>query len=344
MLGAGDAFLSGFLRGYLRGEQLSTCATWANACGAFAVSRLLCSPECPTWDELQHFLRHGSRERALRKDETINHIHWATTRRPQPRRFVALAATSRRDFEEFAGGTAVSDERLSGLLRLAVAALGQGARGEPGHGIILDQNLGREALFDAARLGLWIGRPAAVPGLQPDFGSWINEWPISHTVLVRLDLQDPAGRQQQCALLAVLHQASRKVGRELMIEIAGKGGVEAALAELYRLGIRPDWWLFDPQDASTLEAIEATIARHDPWCRGVALRAGAMAAAGLVAAAGWPLVRGLVIGVDALGAAPRRWLAGEISDADATAQMAEEFASIAALWKKGEEDEASGAP
>ena len=85
VLGAGDAFLSGFLRGYLRGEQLSTCATWANACGAFAVSRLLCSPESPTWEELRHFLRHGSPRRALRMDETLNHIHWSTTRRPQAR-------------------------------------------------------------------------------------------------------------------------------------------------------------------------------------------------------------------------------------------------------------------
>ena len=47
VLGAGDAFMSGFLRGWLSGEPLETCCAWANACGAFAVSRLLCSPEYP---------------------------------------------------------------------------------------------------------------------------------------------------------------------------------------------------------------------------------------------------------------------------------------------------------
>ena len=61
VLGAGDAFLSGFLRGWLRGEALETCCAYANASGAFAVSRLLCSPEIPTFPELQHFLQHGSR-------------------------------------------------------------------------------------------------------------------------------------------------------------------------------------------------------------------------------------------------------------------------------------------
>ena len=62
-------------------KSLETAATWANACGAFAVSRLLCSPEYPTCEELQFFLKNGSKHRALRKDEAINHIHWATTRR-----------------------------------------------------------------------------------------------------------------------------------------------------------------------------------------------------------------------------------------------------------------------
>ncbi len=50
VLGAGDAFMSGFLRGWLKDEPFETCATWANACGAFAVSRLLCSPEYVKWD------------------------------------------------------------------------------------------------------------------------------------------------------------------------------------------------------------------------------------------------------------------------------------------------------
>ena len=81
VLGAGDAFMSGFLRGWLRDEPLETCCAYANANGAFAVSRLLCSAEYPTWAELSRFLKRGSPHRALRRDETLNHIHWATTRR-----------------------------------------------------------------------------------------------------------------------------------------------------------------------------------------------------------------------------------------------------------------------
>ena len=52
ILGAGDAFMGGFLRGWLRDEPLDMCCTYANACGAIVVSRHACSPEAPSWFEL----------------------------------------------------------------------------------------------------------------------------------------------------------------------------------------------------------------------------------------------------------------------------------------------------
>ena len=39
VLGAGDAFMSGFLSGWLRQEPWETCAQYANACGAVVVTR-----------------------------------------------------------------------------------------------------------------------------------------------------------------------------------------------------------------------------------------------------------------------------------------------------------------
>ncbi|MFH1810126.1 MAG: 5-dehydro-2-deoxygluconokinase, partial [Pseudomonadota bacterium] len=56
VLGAGDAFLSGFLRGWLRDEDLFTCARYANACGALVVSRHGCAPAMPTRVELDDYL------------------------------------------------------------------------------------------------------------------------------------------------------------------------------------------------------------------------------------------------------------------------------------------------
>lgn len=61
-LGAGDAFLAGFLERFLRGASPEDALEAGNACGAIVASRLLCSTSCPTLTELEAFLqehRHG---------------------------------------------------------------------------------------------------------------------------------------------------------------------------------------------------------------------------------------------------------------------------------------------
>ncbi len=47
VLGAGDAFISGFLRGWLKDESYEKCCAYANACGALVVSRHGCAPAIP---------------------------------------------------------------------------------------------------------------------------------------------------------------------------------------------------------------------------------------------------------------------------------------------------------
>ncbi len=57
VLGAGDGFMSGLLKGWLTGEDWPTSLKFANACGAFAVSRHGCTPAYPSWEELQYFFK-----------------------------------------------------------------------------------------------------------------------------------------------------------------------------------------------------------------------------------------------------------------------------------------------
>ena len=189
VLGAGDAFMSGFLRGWLRDEPIATCCAYANAGGAFAVSRLLCSAEYPTWPELRRFLDRGSPHRALRHDEDLNHIHWATTRRAQPATLMALAIDHRAQLEKIADEAGAPRERIGVFKRLAVEAAARVAAGRPGFGMLLDGKYGREALFRAADHDFWIGRPVEEPGSRPlDFefggslGAKLIEWPIGHTI------------------------------------------------------------------------------------------------------------------------------------------------------------------
>ncbi|MDH3196129.1 MAG: 5-dehydro-2-deoxygluconokinase, partial [Hyphomicrobiales bacterium] len=332
VLGAGDAFMSGFLRGWLCDESLATCATWANACGAFAVSRLLCSPEIPTWAELQYFLENGSPHRALRHDAQINHVHWSTTRRPQPSRLMVLAIDHRAQMLAMAEAVGAPPERISAFKTLAVEATARIADGRPGYGVLLDETYGRKAMVLAAENGLWIGRPVEDPGSRPlrfevsqDIGGRINEWPVTHTVkcLAFYHPDDnPALKAEQTDKLQTLHEAVRRAGRELLVEIiASKNGpldnntTARVLAELYAFGIKPDWWKLEPQASpGAWQGIEKVVSANDSRCRGIVLL-GLDAPQdklleGFAACTDIPLVRGFAIGRTVFNSAASKWLAG----------------------------------
>jgi 5-dehydro-2-deoxygluconokinase len=354
VLGAGDAFMSGFLRGWLKGEKYEICATWANACGAFAVSRLLCSPEYATWEELQFFLRNGSSHLALRKDEAINHIHWATTRRVQPDKLLAFAIDHRKQLEDMADKLGASREKIAPFKRLAIQAIGKVSGGKPGFGTLLDDTYGREAMFDAAKLNLWVGRPLEQPGSRPlrfeftqDVGARLVEWPVTHTIkcLAFYHPDDPQElRDEQAQKLRTLYEAARKVGRELLVEIiASKNGpmdertIARAMTELYALGIKPDWWKLEPQPlAAAWDEIGKVIDKNDPRCRGIVLL-GLEAPEdelkkGFEAVAGKKHVKGFAVGRTIFNEAATEWLQGTIGDEAAVSMMADKFAKLVQIW------------
>jgi 5-dehydro-2-deoxygluconokinase len=355
VLGAGDAFMSGFLRGWLGGEDLVTAATWANACGAFAVSRLLCAPEYPTFTELQFFLKNGSKHLALRKDEAINHVHWATTRRRDIPLLMALACDHRVQLEDIASKTGTDVSRINAFKVLAVQAAARVAAGRDGYGMLIDEKHGREAMFEFARHPFaWLGRPVELPGSRPlrfefsqDIGSQLVDWPVDHCIkcLCFYHPDDPeALKREQQEKLRALFEAARKVGRELLVEIiAGKHGkvdddtIPRALEELYALGIKPDWWKLEPQaSAGAWAKVEETIVANDPFCRGVVLL-GLEAPlneleAAFAATAQAPIVKGFAVGRTIFVHAAEQWLAGKMSDEQAIDDMARRFEELTGAW------------
>ena len=355
VLGAGDAFMSGFLRGWLRGEPHATSATWANACGAFAVSRLLCAPEIPTWTELSYFLEHGSKERALRKDAEINHVHWATTRRREIPSMKALAIDHRSQLEDMAGGDAQKLARIPELKVLAVKAAAQVANGRDGFGMLLDDKYGRDALYAASAIpNFWVAKPIELPGSRPlqfefsqDLGSRLVEWPVDHCIKV-LCFYHPDDavelREVQIAKLRAAYDAARKVGRELLVEIiSSKHGAlkddtaARALTDVYAAGIKPDWWKLETQPGvEAWRQIDAVIEANDPFCRGVVLLGldapQSELVAGFAAAKTARSVKGFAVGRTIFGDAARAWLDGRIGDDEAVAMMAQRFAGLVAAW------------
>jgi 5-dehydro-2-deoxygluconokinase len=349
-LGAGDAFLAGYLLGYLRDEPHERSARYGNACGALAVSRLLCSAEFPSRQELDHYLYYGSERRALRTDPQLNHLHWVTTRRRGPAGVRALAVPAAAEPGE---ATPEAAQRRSRLELLAAEAAAQVAAGHTGLGLLLEGAAAPATLRRAQDAGLWLARQVAQPLSRPiefagaaSLAVHLTEWPSAVTAACRCQYhsQDPRElREAQERNLLRLAAACRAQGRELLLEISagGAGALQGdsdarALARLYELGIRPDWWVLEPQRRGTSwESCARVIGASDPYCRGilVALRAPAAQQLPLVAAAATSAaVRGFIAGGSIIDDVAPAWLAGQKSAESVIAEISERFRTLVEAW------------
>jgi 5-dehydro-2-deoxygluconokinase len=352
VLGAGDGFMSGLIKGWLDGEPWPVALKYANACGAFAVSRHGCTPAYPSWEELQFFLGRGVVTPALRKDDALEQIHWSTNRRHVWPEVRAFAFDHRSQLEDLPGATPA---RIGAFKELCLDATLQVADGQPGYGLLCDSRLGRSALQRAAGQGLWIARPVEWPGsrpltlepeIGPDFGG-LSEWPLEHAVKVLCfchpeDAVDM--RAEQEAVITRLFHACRRNRLEMLLEVIPSkvGPVDdmttARLIErFYDIGIYPDWWKLEPmQTAAAWKATCDAITTRDPHVQGIVVlglgQSEAELASAFALAARQPLVKGFAVGRTIHADVGRAWLAGEMDDATAVAKMAANFRRLCGIW------------
>lgn len=355
VLGAGDAFMSGFLRGWLRELPLETCCELGNAAGAIVVSRHGCAPAMPTWPEMEFFRSAKERPFRLREWEELEHLHWATTRAHSYPELTVLAVDHRVQFEDLARELGADAGRIGDFKALALRAVDQVARGDDRFGVLLDGRYGADALAEAAGYPYWIGRPIELPQSRPlefecsaDVATELAVWPVGHVVkcLVFYHPDDEAGlREQQEAQLLRLFDACRKTGHELLMEVIAPKGmavdghtIARALQRLYDLGIKPDWWKLEPSDdPRAWRNIEAVILKNDPLCRGVVLL-GLSAPqeellASFKAAAPVQTVKGFAVGRTIFNDVARGWFAGELDDEAAIASLAERLTVLVEAWR-----------
>ncbi len=352
VLGAGDGFMSGLIRGWLDDEPWPVALKYANACGAFAVSRHGCTPAYPSWEELQFFLKRGVRNPALRKDAELEQIHWATNRRKRWNEVKAFAFDHRIQLEDIPGATPA---KIAAFKELCLDATLAVADGREGFGLLCDSRLGRTALYRAAGKGLWIGRPVEWPTSRPltlepeigaDFGG-LSEWPLEHIVKVLCFCHPDDAPEMQAAqedVVQRLSQACRRNRLELLLEvIPSKVGPVAddttakLINRFYDIGIYPDWWKLEPMqsDAAWTRTCH-TIAKHDPHVQGIVVlglgQSEAELAAAFRLAALHPLVKGFAVGRTIHGDVGRDWMAGIVDDTTAVATMADNFRRMCQYW------------
>lgn len=366
VLGAGDGFFSGLLKGWMLAETIDNvdwplALKYANACGAFAVSRHGCTPAYPSVEELEFFLERGVVQKDLRNDPALDQIHWSTTRHTRTdgdwSTMRVFAFDHRVQLEEMDGYTI---ERGGEFKELCLKAATQVQDGQEGYGILCDNRIGKSALHAASGSGLWIGRPTEWPAsrpltLEPELGSdfgGLNQWARENVIKCLCFCHpddDAETRANQEATVKRLFEAGRRNNLEFLLEVIPSkvGPVDSnttatLIRQFYEAGVYPDWWKLEPMaDAEGWAAAVSAIEENDKHTRGIVVL-GLDApeeelAASFEVAASYPLVKGFAVGRTIFGDAARAWLKGDMSDADAVTQMAARYTRLCHVWDAARE-------
>ena len=358
VLGAGDAFISGFLRGWINGEGYEQALRYANACGALVVSRHGCTPAMPTREELDYYLEHSAGIPRPDIDPELNYLHRVTTRSSHWEKLFIHAFDHRVQMQELAVNAGADESRITQLKSLLLAATQQviDQRGLHGQGgILCDDTFGQDVLNAATGTDLWIGRPVETPGSRPltfegarSIGSMLKSWPLEQKVkcLVYYSTADePALLAEQEQKIAELYNACCASGHEMLLEIVPPAesmsvgdSVAKSIEQLLSNGIRADWWKIPAVERQTAERIHQLITDATPHCCGIVVL-GLDAPKeeliqGFKAFSGLPLYRGFAVGRTIFSHPGRAWLAGEISDELLEKQVAQAYNDLIDAWQQ----------
>ncbi|MGO1190783.1 bifunctional 5-dehydro-2-deoxygluconokinase/5-dehydro-2-deoxyphosphogluconate aldolase [Vibrio casei] len=356
VLGAGDAFMSGLLRGYLNDEGWEQACRYANACGALVVSRHGCAPAMPTKLELDNYLSRVEEVKRPDLDAELNHLHRTTTRKRSWDELCVMAFDHRIQFVEMARNANTDIERIQPLKKLILQA-SQEVSKEAGlagkSGLLCDSTFGQDVLNEITGQGWWIGRPIELPGSRPlelehgNIGSQLVDWPLEHIVkcLVFFNPEDEHSlRLTQERQVQEVYAACCKSGHQLLIEVILPKDIESnddlylrAMKRFYNLGIKPDWWKLPPLAESSWQAVSDLIDKRDTQCCGVVLL-GLDAPQeelenGFKQAANNNKVKGFAVGRTLFGEPSKKWFANEINDQELIEQVKSNYHNLIDLWR-----------
>lgn len=356
VLGAGDAFISGLLRGYLKGESWERSCSYANACGALVVSRHGCAPAMPSKEELDNYLLRVDQVPRPDLDSQLTHLHRVTTRRKEWPELCVLAFDHRSQLLEMANHFKADLSRIEHLKQLIFSASQETVKeaGLSGKGgILCDSRFGQSVLNEATGSGTWIGRPIELPGSRPlmlehgNIGSQLVNWPVEHVVkcLVFCHPEDSEHIQsEQEKTVKEVFEACCLSGHELLLEVIlpkdmpqGDQYYVALLTRLYELGIKPDWWKLPPLSAASWAQISELIDANDTHCRGVVLLGLDMPMeqlrSGFDSASQCKWVKGFAVGRTIFGEPSRAWFVNDIDDITLITEIKRNYLAIIQAWQ-----------
>ena len=357
VLGAGDAFMSGLLRGYLNDEGWEKSCAYANACGALVVSRHGCAPAMPSKEELDNYLSRADQVPRPDLDPELNHLHRVTTRRKKWDELCVLAFDHRSQLVDMAKEFGADLGRIPVLKELifkASQAVSEDLNLRGKTGILCDSRFGQSVLNEATGRDCWIARPIEQPGSRPltlehgNIGSQLVTWPLEHIVkcLIFCHPDDTSEMQAtQEKTIKEVYEACCLSGHELLLEVILPKDLPHSdvhyvqlVARFYSLNIKPDWWKLPPLNSISWAQVSALIEANDPHCRGVVLLGldapAAQLKEGFNVASTCKWVKGFAVGRTIFSEPSREWLANQIDDDMLIQQIKSNYCTIIRAWQQ----------
>ncbi len=359
VLGAGDAFMSGFLRGWINNEPHEVSLRYANACGALVVSRHGCAPAMPTAEELDDYIERLDVIDRPDLDKRLNYLHRVATRDPKTwPELCVLALDHRQQFVDMARRASVSSGHIPHLKKLLVQAAEAASERtgiEGKFGLLLDDTYGQDSLDYATGKDWWVGRPIELPGSRPleiegrdDIGTRLKSWPVEQVVkcLVFYHPDDPVAlRLAQERQIVKIYNACCHSGHEFLLELILPHGSAVdeltlfrAMERIYNLDVYPDWWKLPPQTPVVWQKIDALIKRRAPHCRGIVILGLAATAEklkkGFAESTSSEMVKGFAVGRTIFAEPCQQWLENKIDSQSLIDQVSDNYVELIEFWQQ----------
>jgi 5-dehydro-2-deoxygluconokinase len=357
VLGAGDGFMAGLMKGWLEGAMWSEALTYANACGALAVSRHGCAPAYPSMKELNFFLNRPIENPALRNDKQLDQWHWSTNRKKEWSNLKIFAFDHRKQLEDLEGSTAT---KIAKFKKLCLDATLSVAIDYENCGILCDNKYGQEVLSSAEGAGLWIGRPCELPGAFPleleneigDDCGGLSEWPVDQVVKVLCFYNSNDGadmKLKQEKIVKRLFTSARRNRLEFLLEIISsrenssnridQETVASSIQRFYDIGVYPDWWKLEPfMDRDVWQDVCSTISNNDANTRGILILGLGSSSESLnlsfKIASEFPLVKGFAVGRSIFLAVAQKWMKNQIGDSEVVSTITTNYSNLCDIWNE----------
>ena len=284
ILGAGDAFAAGFLRGWLHGETLETCALWGNANGALTVTRHGCAPSMASFEELQYLIENFDSDPNILTNSRLLRLHQRTILgKPRNYPLQVLAFDHRTQFEDSCKQHNQPTSRITEFKSLVFEGFKKVATERPDLplALLVDPQYGADILQDSAYASYSVGAPIEQAGSFPV--EWLcgeelhehllgrpSEWFVKVLWHYHTDLP-AAEKERQLIQLKRLEEICQLLDRRLMLELIlpahlsqDGNAMAAAIDEVYEAQITPFWWKIMALDTKMeWQQVTDALDRHD---------------------------------------------------------------------------------